>query len=228
MRPNDAIMRAVIASSAELGVLGSALLLLRMARTFGPDCPLWKIGRQFPLYDALIRQGANPERIARRLSDLVDEVDEYVSMEIRRIVCTALEADFVDQLADRFPDRDVVVVRHDPSADGHRVTANYGDNFYLIEQHEIDLVTDPLTTLLVVPVFDAGSGPLFTSYPNTCRVVGEDSASKFAEVLAIDLLGSPFHFFPWDMTQIPVTNFTSVVHLPVVAEGTRRILEGVA
>jgi len=226
---HDSLDRVVVAS-AELGVFGSAVTVLRVCRHAGPKAvqKVIRDGRSFPLLDALIRDGATLDRIARRLDDLVAELDRYIGEEIAHIVCTALEADLIDRLADTYPDRKLTVVRHDPAADVQRVPANYDGKFQLVEEREIDLVADPFKTVLVVPVFDAGSGPLLTCYPNTFRILGDDSLGKFADVVAIDLLGAPFHFFPADLIQISIKRFTGVVHFPVIGDRASKILEAVA
>ena len=98
----------------------------------------------------------------------------------------------------------------------------------MIGLHDIDCVADPLASILVVPVFDAGSNRLLTTYPNTYRAVGDDTASKFADVVAVDLLGSAFHFFPSDLVQVPMTYFTRIVHWPVCGTAPHCTVEDVA
>ncbi len=214
----NAVIRASIASSAELGVFSSALLLLRTCRMFGSDVlhrAVCDYGRRLPLFEALARPGIHPDRIVQWLGDLTEELNEYATDGIETLVCTAMEAVFVDQLARQYPDHGLVVLQHDPCAVADRVIANYDANFRLIKLHEIDKVADPLKSLLIVPVFDAGTSPLITTYPNVNRILSDDTATKFAEVVAVDLLGVGFHYYPADMAQVTVDRFTSVVHLPI-------------
>lgn len=214
----DPIVRATIASSAELGKFSSALLLLRTCAVLGGvgiDTIIRRYGRDLPIFDALARRGIMHNRVAGVLDDIVDDIGLHLADGITDVVCTAMEAELLDRLVSQHPDLRFTVVRHDPSADIARVAGNFKRNFEFVDAHEIDKWASPVTTVLIVPVFDAGSEAYVTTYPNTPRIVGPDTVSKFAEVVAVDLLGSRFHYRPADLVRVSVRQFTQVVHIPV-------------
>jgi hypothetical protein len=224
----NTVIRASIASSAELGIFSSALLLLRICRMLGPEVlhrAVCDYGKKLPLFDALARRGIHPDRIIQWLGDLIVELDEYTTDGIDTLVCTSMEAVFFDQLARHYPCHRLVVVQNDPGTATERVTANYNANFQLIKLHEIDSVADPLKSLLIVPVFDAGTSPLITAHPNVNRILGDDTTAKFTEVIAVDLLGCGFHYYPSNMVQVTVNRFTGIVHLPITGRQESQYVE---
>jgi hypothetical protein len=127
-----------------------------------------------------------------------------------------MEAELLDRLVDRYSECRFSVVRHDPAADTARVKENYGPNFQMVESHEIDAAASPMSSILLLPVFDAGSEAYVTTYPNALRILGPDTSAKFAEIVAVDLLGSRFHYRPSDLVRISVREFTQIIHVPVI------------
>lgn len=224
----NSIVRATVASSAELGLFSSALLLFRIgfaAGTASVDDLVRRCGRSMPLFDALARRGLPPVRVAGMLDDVADDVGPWLGDGITDAVCTAMEAELVDRLVRRYGGCRFTVVRHDGAADASRVAENYGPNFRFVDDHEVDSVASPISTVLLVPVFDTVSDGYVAAYPNARRLMGPDSSARFAEVVAVDLLGSRFHYRPADLVRIPVNEFTQIVHVPVVGRFTSRYEE---
>ena len=210
------IVRAIVASSAELGAFSSALLLLRSVASAGPAAIASQVrqyGRELPLFDAIVRSGIGPEDVDDILDAVVEAVGQHLDDGVADVVCTAMEAELIDRLVVKFPGHGFTVVRHNPAAETSRVVGNYGPNFKLVDAHEIEDVANPLSTALIVPVFDAGSDSYVTTYPNTLRILGPDAPTRFAEVVAADLLNSVFYYNPFDMVRISIRHFTKLVHI---------------
>jgi len=219
MKNANSIVRATDASSAELGLFSSALLLLRTCSAAGSEVIedlVRRCGRDLPIFDALARRCISHTGAADILDDIVEGVGEYLVDGITDVVCTAMEAELLDRLVQHFPDHRFAVVSHDPTADKKRMAGNYEGNVKFIESHNIDANASPVASVLLVPVFDAGTGTYLTTYPNALRILGSDTATKFAEIIAVDLLGSQFHYRPSGMVRVSAQQFTQIVHVPVM------------
>ncbi len=225
----NSIIRATITSSAELGQFSCALLLLRTCSTFGSgfaEKTLREYGKELPLFNALARLGIHPNRVVKWLADISNELDAYITETVDNIICTAMEAEFIDILTCQYRCRNFYVMRHDSNADKDRITTNYSSNFHIIDVNDIDAVADPIKSLLVVPVFDAVTDSFTMSYPNVNRIISDDTKVKFSDVVAVDLLGCPFHYYPSDLVQVSLSRFTGIVCLPITGRQITEYVEG--
>jgi len=211
-----AIAKAIQDSSSELGIFSAAMVLVRTCLgTDGDAIDRLRVecGRALPVFDALARAIRATEtlgRYERRLADLVDSLDHRLDG-IKTIVCAGMEAELTDRLADRYPERRLVAVLHDPQADRIRIAANYGSTFHITDVPGVDAFAHPFESALVVPVFDDGKDFLVTTYPIAAHVLSDDTNRTFADVIAVDLLGVPLHFFHRGLVRMPASRFTEVV-----------------
>ncbi|MBI1372492.1 MAG: hypothetical protein GC159_07000 [Phycisphaera sp.] len=211
---------SVLHSTVELGTLSAALLLLRLCLEDGEgalDAAREECNRALPVFDALGRTVRTPEDLARferRLDQLVEQTGAELR-DIETLVCAGMEAELTDRLADRFPERRLVIVPHDERADRNRIRSNYGRSVLVTDTAGVEAFAHPFETALVVPVFDGGEDSLLTTYPIAARILNDDTTRTFAEVVAIDLLGVPLHYYSPALARIPDVRFTRIIPVDV-------------
>jgi|GEM_PF-6353742 len=214
---SNRIVRAIVDASAELGFLSSALLLLETSLGVGKHKVVElqrDVGRALPVFDAISRLGMAPSDIRRWLNEIVTDLSDCLE-EVDTLVVTAVEVELLDQLAAQYPNINIAVVSHDPKADRRRIESNFDSNISTIDISEFQKFAHPVRSALLVPGFDITQGNFFSTYPTSSRILGEDTRHLFSDIIAIDLLGNGFHFYPHGLVEVSFHHFTKILHLPV-------------
>lgn len=214
---NSRITRAMLDASAELGLFSSALLLLETCLEIGKDTVIevqQEVGRDFPVFDAICRQGMTPSDIRRRVAAIAADVGDCLE-DVKTLVVTSVEIELLDQLAMQYPDLAIRVVVHDGRADRARIESNFAARVTTIDMSRFQDYAHPVESALLVPGYDVTRGRIISTFPTASRILGEDTQYLFSEIIAVDLLGNGLHFFPRGLVELALDHFTQILHIPV-------------
>lgn len=211
------IVQAVKDSSAELGHLSSALLLLDAGLAESKEKLIQlrrEVGNALPIFEAICRQGMSSKVIRRRIGDMVEDLADTLEG-VDTLVITGVEVAVIDEVSVQYPEIQLLVVTHDRKADRRRVESNFSASVSLIDASDFQSYAHPVRSALLVPGFDVNQGAVFSTYWTASRILGEDTRNLFSEIVGFDLLGNRLHFYTHDLVEVSLRHFTQILHVPV-------------
>ena len=208
----EVVVQSVRFASGELGPLSASSIALG-AMLDANDDELLRIAlaehqRELAVLDSIVRAGLTPCHLLERVSGCLAKLSEEIDA-ARTVVVLGVEALFLDELVDRFPDKEVFIVPHDGCVDLLRVSSNLPPSAQLTDLQTFMSFAGG-RSLLLAPVFGTVFRETFTHFV-TARAIGKDVSERFCGVIAVDLLGTQFGVFPKDLVQVPTSDFTALV-----------------
>ena len=216
-------VRAIIDASAELGHFGAALHLFSVAHSNDKNLIpkfMKAFGSELPLFEAIAQLGLPPSALLRHLNQTVNELDSLLEG-VKTVVVAAIESDLLDQIAATYPDKKILAVIHQPGCDRIRIESNFDGDFETIQVSEFADYADPLRSVLLIPGFQLES-TMFTTYPSACRILGEDTKNMFADIVAIDLMGTQLQYYCHQFAAVSNAHFSEIIHLPMIGNSARQ------
>jgi hypothetical protein len=167
-----------------------------------------KYGRSLPVLSSLIEAGKSPELVQRHIKAIIDRT-VFCLADKEHIICAGMEATFLDYVTNLYPDKIFYVVPHDHSVDIERALSNYPNNVRICEGVNLWPLSGALSVIIV---FAFGLGfETFHTYPIVCRIIGSDIRQRFAEILALDVLGCNLSYYQEDFVEIPFGEVTKII-----------------
>jgi len=203
------LVTSVRAASRELGVFSASLVALETIIGAGEQTMLGSLlnthHRKLPLLATIVKSGFSSDDLRHRVVSCMNKITAEIEAS-QTVLTIGIESVFLDAMLDRYRNKTFVCVPHDPSVDLDRVSSNLPAHAQVCDMTRFMHFAGAQSIVLAF-VYGTGYHTTYTNF-QTARLLGKDVRERFRTVIAVDLLGTEFSFFPQDLVEIPMENFT--------------------